>query len=109
MGRSIGWAAPADILRMIAVTALGAGMTLAPRPGVAQDGSVFYTTVNGGGGNEILAIKVQGTHVTTKDVGATGLPGGNAFNGCYVLAMSKGGYALQCLRAFVRRAAARDN
>lgn len=91
MGRSIGWAAPAAILRMIAVTALGAGISLAPRPGVADDGSVFYTTANGGGGNEILAIKVHGTHVTTKDVGPTGLPGGDAFNGCYTLAMSKGG------------------
>ena len=91
MEKSITWVSPAPILRMIAVVALGVGISLAPRPGVAGDGSVFYTTVGGGGGNEILAIKVHGTHVTTKDVGPTGLPGGPTFNGCFVLAMSKWG------------------
>jgi DNA-binding beta-propeller fold protein YncE len=91
MRKSITWGAPAAFLRTIAVAALGVGLCLAPRPGIAGDRSVFYTTAAGGGGNEILAIKVHGTHVTTKDVGPTGLPGGAAFDGCFTLAMSKWG------------------
>ena len=89
MRKSITWAASAAVLRMIGVAALGTGISLAPRPGVAGD--VFYTTVAGGGGNEILAIKVHGNHITTQDVGPTGLPGGAAFDGCFALAMSKWG------------------
>ena len=92
MGKSIAWASSAAVLRTIGVAALGAMICLAPRPGFAGDESVFYTTTTPvGGGNGILAIKVHGTHVTTKDVGPTGLPGGNAFDGCFVLAMSKWG------------------
>jgi hypothetical protein len=84
-------AAPADILRMIGIAALGVGISLAPQPSVAGEGSVFYTTLAGGGGDEILAVKVHGNHITTQDVGPTGLPGGPTFDACYVLAMSKWG------------------
>jgi DNA-binding beta-propeller fold protein YncE len=89
MGKSIAWPAAAAVLRMLALVALGAAIGFAPRPGVA--GSVFYTTLAGGGGDEILAVKVHGNHITTQDVGPTGRPGGPTFDGCFVLAMSKWG------------------
>jgi len=77
------------ILPLITVAALGAGISLAPRLSIATD--VYYTTANNGPQNEIFAIKVHGTKVTTKDVGPTGLPGGNTFDSCVSLAMSKWG------------------
>jgi hypothetical protein len=76
-------------LHLIAAAALGAGVGLAPRLSVGAE--VYYTT--GEAGAEIFAIKVQGSKITTRDVGPTGVPDTHPalFPGCGDLAMSKWG------------------
>jgi len=69
------------ILSLIAVAALGAGIGLGPRPSAAAE--VYYTTGNFGA--EIFAITVNGTQITSKEVGPIGVPG------CASLALSKWG------------------